>query len=146
MDILKHGKTGADFRACREYVGWTQTEVADNLGISLSTVKKWERPLYPMEPRDFAWEWMDNELRAHDSEVDRVLGIVDSMEKHSGKTLDPVKLTMFHNNDGRGYLRPDGRSASFHNAVQREVWQILADDGHNVEFVWSSAKDKEAIW
>lgn len=146
MDILNHGMSGADFRACREYVGWTQAEVADNLEISINSVKKWERPLYPMEPKEFAWEWMDSELKAHDNEVDRILDTVQSIEDHNGKPLDPVKLVMFHNNDNRGRLRPDGRSASWHNSVQREAWQILADSGHNVEFIWSSADDKEAIW
>ena len=43
MDILNHGTTGADFRACREYVGWTQQEVANNLEINVTTVKRWER-------------------------------------------------------------------------------------------------------
>lgn len=146
MDILNHGTTGADFRACREYVGWTQQEVANNLEINVTTVKRWERPLQPFDPPEFAWKWMDAELKAHDSEVDRVLDIVDRIEEHDGKTLDPVKLVMFHNRDGHSRLRPDGRSSGFHNAVQREVWQCLSDNGHNVEFIWASENDKEAIW
>ena len=71
---------------------------------------------------------------------------MDRIEEHNGQTLDPVKLVMFHNRDGHSRLRPDGRSSGFHNAVQREVWQCLSDSGHNVEFIWASEDDKEAIW
>lgn len=146
MDAMSHGKGGADFRACREFVGWTQYEVSQNLDLNINTVKRWERPLGQYEPPTFAWEWMDAELAAHDAEVDRILDAVEGIEEQSGKTLDPVKLVLFHNNDGMGFMRPDHRSASWHNAVARDAWQCLTDSGHNVQFVWSMAKDNEAIW
>lgn len=149
--MLKHGYTGADFRACREYCGWPQEAAATSIGISTHAIKMWETPKSTWEPRDNAWPWIDNELKHHESEVSRILDVVEDL-----KTLTPelseVTLVLFRTNDGLGSMRGDGRPANVHNAIMRDAWQYLAEDGITAKFIWAAQYQQEpdkypdAIW
>lgn len=139
--MLKHGKTGADFRMCREYLGYSQQEAADNIGCNRHTVKRWESPADPWTPSDVAWEWIERELEWRDDEVSRMLDIADDIKRQHGGKLDSVTLAIFHANDGMGDLRGDNRPSGVHNATAREVWQYLNDDGTSVYFSWAMDMD-----
>ncbi len=52
-------KTKAAFRALREECGFTQQEIADEFGVRLLTVKKWEKPHSDISaPPDDVWQWL----------------------------------------------------------------------------------------
>lgn len=149
--MIKHGKTGADFRACRELTGWPQEAAATSMGITAHTIKMWETPKSRWEPRPEAWEWVDKELAWHESEVARVLDVVDDY-----KTLNPdlseVTLVLFRPNDGLGKMRGDNRPSNVHNAIMRDVWQYLNEEGITARFIWAAQyqqdpdKYQDAIW
>jgi len=149
--MLQHGITGADFRACRELCGWPQEACATDMGVNVHTIKMWETPKSRWEPRPEAWAWMDRELQWHESEVARVLDVVDDY-----RTLNPdmtsATLVLFRPNDGLGRMRGDSRPSHVHNAIMREVWQFLNEEGLTTHFVWASQYDadpekyKDAIW
>ena len=48
------GKTKADFRARRMMLGLTQADVAEDLGVTVLSVKRWEREGFN-DPPDEAW-------------------------------------------------------------------------------------------
>ncbi len=42
--------TGDDIRALREDLGWTQEQMAQRLGVSFTTVNRWERGQFAPSP------------------------------------------------------------------------------------------------
>lgn len=149
---MKHGTTGADFRACRELLGWPQEATARALGVADKTVKQWENPKSNWEPQPYAWEWMDKELSFRAAEIERVFSVIDDYQTLH-PDMDSVSLVLFRPHDGLGEMRGDDRPSNVHNATMREIWQILAEEGrYTVRFVWAewykAEPDKypDAIW
>ena len=48
----------AEFRAKRELCGLSLYDVADELGVAMNTVKRWENPNY-FPPSPAAWRYID---------------------------------------------------------------------------------------
>ena len=148
---MKHGMTGADFRACRELCGWPQEACAQDMGVNVHTIKMWETPKSTWEPRGNAWPWMESQLAWRESEISRVLDVVDDY-KMLNPELAEVTLVLFRPNDGLGKMRGDSRPSNVHNAIMRDCWQYLAQDGITVNFIWASQyqenpdKYPDAIW
>ncbi|MBY4796769.1 helix-turn-helix domain-containing protein, partial [Collinsella sp. AGMB00827] len=55
-------RTKADFRAVREFIGLSQQDIANDLGISAITPRRWESPS-SNEPPEFAWEYLEDQLK-----------------------------------------------------------------------------------
>ena len=104
----------ATFRALREMVGLSQSEVAAALGYSVQSVKKWERaesPEYRVPER--AAEYMEREFDAFRREVMSELSSVDG----------PEEVTL-------PYDRMDQRA----NAASRAVASVLMSKGVRVRW------------
>ncbi|PWG65657.1 helix-turn-helix domain-containing protein [Bifidobacterium callitrichidarum] len=52
-------RTGSEFMFLRNRCGVAQQWAADSLGVSLSTVRRWEDPDQPYAPSHEAWKWLD---------------------------------------------------------------------------------------
>ena len=52
-------RTGGEFMFLRNRCGASQQWTADRLGVSLSTVRRWEDPDQPYAPSQEAWKWID---------------------------------------------------------------------------------------
>lgn len=52
-------KTKAAFRALRDECGMTQQDIADEAGVNIRSVKRWESPSFPeIEPPDDIWAFV----------------------------------------------------------------------------------------
>lgn len=78
-------KTKAEFKAIRERVGLSQEAVAQALGNTVLTVKRWENPRYSNPPED-AWAFLFTALDQHKRIVDDALRAVEKTIKgHGGR-------------------------------------------------------------
>lgn len=57
-DWRKMGYSKADFKARREALGLSQANVADEADVTVTSVKRWERPGFPEPPED-VWHWIE---------------------------------------------------------------------------------------
>lgn len=51
-------KTKAAFRAFREECGLTQQDIADEAGVQILSVKRWENTKEDHQPPDDVWQWL----------------------------------------------------------------------------------------
>ena len=49
--------------AFREQMGWSQSTLANRLGVGIMTVSRWERGV--VQPSQMAWKLFDNLTRRH---------------------------------------------------------------------------------
>lgn len=134
--------TSADFRAAREYIGYTQRETAIALQLDPTTIKRYERPTHPWEARPAAWAWMDQQIVMHDYAVERILSTVDDLETQYGHKPHEIRLVYYHDGD----RMPDHKPAGFHNSIARDVAQILKDDEIGVKFEWAAVASDGALY
>lgn len=149
--MIPHGRSGADFRACRELCGYTQTSAAQNLAITngkyydRALIRKWEKEWQgEWHPSGPAWAWMDAELAHHEEEVERILS--EAIELHEqGKE---VVLVLFAFEDGTDELQNDNRPAAVSNAIVRDAWMYMLAEGIEPTFVYATeaVRYPDAIW
>ena len=70
MSIRRDERSKAEFRAMREGVGLSQADLAHDLGVNRSSVKRWERPdVDGYAPPDEAWQLLDTLVARQDAAV-----------------------------------------------------------------------------
>lgn len=125
----------AEFRAKRELCGLSLYDVAQELGVALNTVKRWENPNY-FPPSPAAWRYIDREYDRHcDAVEDALQEAIDSREK------DKPIVVMWHRNGMHGV---SDRQVGVHNAVARAVAESLMTLNYDVTFRWSDPEAEEA--
>ena len=86
----------AEFRAKRELCGLSLYDVAQELGVALNTVKRWENPNY-FPPSPHAWRYID---RQYDEYCDRVENALqNAIDTRVGG--QPI-VVLWHRNGMRG--------------------------------------------
>lgn len=135
-------RTGAEFKAIRERLGWSQREIASELGEDHDTVKKWENPgsvSHGWKVREHVWDWLDKRVEEFEDEVDRrVVDAHDYIEHTGAQTVTILyrRVGMYHSmkldSRGRRHACPVGVA----NAVAREVGDYLVSEGYEVRYDW----------
>lgn len=143
VDVCSSGN-GAGYRMMREWLGWTQREVAETMPMDLRTLKRAESPARPdVLVSERMWRWMEGQWERHQAEVSRILDACDALD------ADHVTLCVYHDNDNAP--RPDLASpggmlpAGALNSIVRDAAQFLQDDGVSVDFGWSGQAGPDAI-
>lgn len=122
-------RSSAEFRAKREMSGLSLYDVAQALGVSANTVKRWENPKY-FPPSPEAWDYIDQAYNAHLMSVDKMLDRL--LANHEEGT--PITVKWCRN--GMGATDSDvGRF----NAISRAAAESLMQLGHEVTFRWIDA-------
>lgn len=125
----------AEFRAKRELCGISLYDVADELGVAVNTVKRWENPNY-FPPSPTAWRYIDREYDRHcDAVEDALQAAVESSVKGQ-----PI-VVPWHRNGMRGV---SDAQVGKHNAVSKAVAESLLTMGYDVTFRWSDPEAEEA--
>ena len=134
------GRTGADFRAIRESIGWTQAEVAKALNVDKSVIQKWETPQAGWDVRPYGWAWADRMRKAFLAEVDELIDVaLDEIERQGIEEGGTVKISYYRNGRVReGVARTrNGEPAGAADTVSRAVGEYLEDEGYKVRYVWA---------
>ncbi len=63
----------------RELAGLTQQGFADEMGVKILSIKRWESPKYPQQAPAEAWQFLDNLCTAAMASCSRALAQVASM-------------------------------------------------------------------
>ena len=125
----------AEFRAKRELCGLSLYDVADELGVAVNTVKRWENPNY-FPPSPAAWRYIDREYDRHCDQVE------DELTKAlaSAKDGEPVVVRWSRN----GMRGMSDAQVGIANAVAKAVTESLMTLGRDVTFVWSDPEAEDA--
>lgn len=132
-----------EFKALREQVGMSQTDLALALDVSERSVKRWESIKYKEynAPQD-AWDILDDALRLQRQVVSAALGQVEEVAQEVGSYPASVKLVYWSSQaeyDEHHCVDDDGdwRQA---NATARIVSYALHERGIETDWI-SGAKN-----
>lgn len=134
--------TAANFRALREICGVTQQQVADVLGVSVLTVKKWEKGVnrVPGDALSFIREAAAEHTRAVRTEVAEAAS--------SAQPGSALCLTYYRTQEQAdleaGLAGGTAGPYQFLNAVRRSVGERLIDMGYLVSFKYPDEERIEA--
>ena len=125
----------AEFRAEREMCGLSLYDVAEELGVAVNTVKRWENPNY-FPPSPAAWQYIDRQYDLHCDHVEEAIRAAIA----SARDGEPVIVKWYRN----GMSGVSDREVGMHNAVSRAVAESLMTLGREVTFIWSDPDAEEA--
>lgn len=124
---MGYGK--ADFKARREMLGLTQQDVADAAGVSVTTVKKWERPGQTEPPGD-VWDWIEG-CEGLQAEVVE-LAVSSALAYGQGA----VQMTYYRSQEQYDVLGRDPGLYGMANANARMAASRLRSLGREVDFAY----------
>lgn len=123
----------AEFRAKREMAGLSTYDVAQELGVAMNTVKRWESPRY-FPPSPAAWRFID---RAYEQHRKRVAELVDkAIEQFDEETEKPIIIGWSRNGKNT-----TGAQVGEANATAQGVAESLMSMGYPVRIVWADPDD-----
>ena len=130
-------RSKAEFRALRESVGMSQADVANKLGVTVRSVRRWETPApgYRGAPDD-AWAMLDDALAKQDAVVAGALDMADALPGRSVQLTyyrDQTQFDLF----GREPGEPYGQA----NANTRMTADALRCQGVEVSFAYPDDPD-----
>ena len=132
-------RSKAEFRAMRETLGITQQRLADDLGVKVLSVKRWESPSKPQNAPEDAWELLDELMAAQDVAVATALAQVSETADRMGKEPDEVVLPYWSNQQDymeHHYLAAESDASWTEiNATSRRVAAVLRDYGIKVRWI-----------
>lgn len=127
-------KTHAGFRALRESLGLSLSDVADAMGVRERSVRRWEA-CGDNYPPDDAWEWLDGMQRRFDEGVDASL---DAAEESGAKRMS---ITYYRSQEEYDAFGRDAEPYGFVNAISREVALTLEANGVEVALMFPEEAD-----
>lgn len=131
-----------EFKALREQVGMSQTDLALALEVSERSVKRWESIKYKEynAPQD-AWDILDELLQLQREEVATALGQVEEAAQSVGDYPESVKLVYWTSQDeyDKHHCIDDGGDWRQANATARVVSYALSERGIATD--WIAAED-----
>ena len=128
----------AEFRAMRETLGLTRQDVADHVGVSLRSVKRWEDPNEGNLPSEDAWDLLYD---ADKKRTETVLQALYAVRQSGAKT---VQLTYYRTQEQYDALERDDGPYGVANANARAIAERLRDEGVEVE--WAYPDETENIY
>lgn len=134
-----HPRTKAEFRAMRETLGITQQRLADDLGVKVLSVKRWESPRYPQQAPADAWSLLDDLMAVQDSAVEAAVAQVRSVELeregHPREVLMPYWSSQDDYMEHHYSAAESDGSWTEINATSRRVASVLKVLGFEVRWV-----------
>lgn len=131
----------AQFRAIRTRVGLSQRDLAQNISVSLETVKKWEKPgNFP--PSEAAWNYLESMFALHVQAVQAAVDAAKEQEKALGHRPEFIQLTLFRSRAEYNEFGRDAGNVHLVNARTIEIAAILEHEGYEVRFVYPEAPER----
>lgn len=129
-------RTKSEFRALRETLGLTQQTLADELGVKILSVKRWESPKYPQQAPTDAWDLLDeleqDQIAACAAAVAKAAQRMQEAQEEAQTLLVPYWSSAADYEASRG---SEGLTWTEANATSRRLAIILLD--RDVSFAWA---------
>lgn len=134
-------RTKAEMHAMREMLGVTQQRMADDLGVKVLSVKRWESPRYDNRAPQDAWDYLDGLMRDQDAAVCAALERVDEVAAGLGHAPDEVVMPYWagQRDYDDNHCADDGGFWTEANATSRRVATVLR--GRDVRVRWVDGAD-----
>lgn len=125
------------FRATREICGLSQSDVADEAGVNVMSVKRWEKQGEAEPPEDVC-AWLLAARQDHDDAVDDICREYVMWLHHDSK-LQPVALMEIYRNQRDANLERDANDwadmpYSYVNAIRKSAAERLRGMGITVRW------------
>lgn len=131
--------TCAEVKALRESVGLSQADLADLAGVTVRSVRRWERDITP--PEDVL-ELLERYVIRKAKAVEAALETVERITEQMGRAPDLVPMTYYRSQAEYDELGRDPGPAGVANANARAVADALMARGVAVEFRYP---DEDAV-
>lgn len=128
-------RTKADFRALRESLGMTQQDVADEAGVAVRTVKRWESPDGQDAPEDVV-AFLVACKTAMDADVALYLDVVRKETDKEATVMVPYYRTQ-EDLDAVQINQGADLPVGYVNALSRRIAERLSDEGYDVSFEYN---------
>lgn len=134
-------RSKADFRALRESIGLSQTDLGRMLGVKTLTVQRWEKegPDGYLIP-DEAWDVLDERAEVHGQMVDHMVErCVTAFEAH-GDYPKVVTITYYRSQEDYEAFGRDRGPFGFANAAALDTARELRRLGFSVRFEYPDSE------
>lgn len=129
-------RTKADFRAMRESLGMTQQDVADEAGVAVRTVKRWESPDGQDAPEDVL-AYLVACRTAMDADVALYLDVVHKEADKGATVMVPYYRTQ-EDLDAVQIAQGADMPVGYVNALSRKIAERLESEGYDVVFEYET--------
>ena len=134
-------RTKADFKALRETVGMSQSVLAEYLGVSQRSVRRWESPDYDWQPPQDAWDVLDEARKRQLEIVTYAVHKIKGIEREMCDAPEQVDLTYWRSEEDYVKAHPDeGIDWQMANANSRLVAHELERMKYKVSFNFPGLK------
>ena len=127
------GRSKTEFRAKREIIGLTQADIAEELGVGLKTVKRWESEGY-RNPSDEAWALIDREYEVVRKTIANAVRTFTPLKENDGAS-SPIRLAYYRSQEQYEELSPIEGNYLRVNASMRVTAIVLESLGIEATFV-----------
>jgi transcriptional regulator with XRE-family HTH domain len=132
-------KNEAKFRLLREMMGLTQSDIANEFDVTITTVKRWERPDMPYPIPDDVWSWVERAYAGFNASAKAWSNkLIDAMDTH-GRDSAYVYIYRSQAQLDEARNAPADRytaSVGYVNALTREVYRICTEQGHTIDVAY----------
>lgn len=128
-------RTKAAFRASREECGLTQKELAEEVGVTVKTIKTWENPAQEWQPPDDAWRFLAACRAAMHHDARELADRIEATYQGVGDVLLDYHRTQESLDAAQASTGTD-EPVGYHNARTRLIAYLLEQDGVPVTFVY----------
>lgn len=145
--MIDIGRDKADLKAVRESIGITQIDLANEMNVTVRTIKRWEQIGWE-EPPEELWELLDDMVYDHERSVDE---LVERTERELAEREgvagpdggDKVVHLAYYKNQKHYERFPHqrGTTHAWGNAIVRRAADILRFKGYRVFFYYPEADD-----
>ena len=127
------GRSKTEFRAKREIIGLTQADIAEELGVGLKTVKRWESEGY-RNPSDEAWALIDREYEKVKKTIAFTVNAYSAL-KEKGSASSPIQLAYYRSQEQHDAVSPAEENYLRVNAQMRIMAIVLESLGIESTFI-----------
>lgn len=132
----------ADFKAMREMVGMSQSLLAKRLGVTTTSVKRWERPDFDHEPPQDAWDIILAAREQQKKVVDYAIKKAKGLEMQMGNASKAINLTYWRSEEEYENAHPgEGENWQMANANSRLAAHELEMMKYEVDFNFPGLKE-----